>query len=235
MLRWTWPSRYKLLSAGALFLSLAEGSAAWAALPGFQEFRASYRTSEGRLLDRRGELLQERRLNLAGRTLNWVALNEVSPSLKSAVLLVEDHRFFEHGGVDYIASLGAAWSNLVSGKHRGASTLTMQLAGYLEPELRRKRRGWWDKVRQANLAWEIEKGWSKEEIFEAYLNLVSFRGEYQGVGASARALFDKDPHGLDLRESFLLASLLKSPGMSAAKAGDRLCAFQAAEPQLGSC
>lgn len=234
MKRWKWRSRAAALAlAGGGGMLLSPG--ARAALPSFAEFRASYRSSEGRLLDRHGVLLQERRLDARGRALEWAPLSAVSPELKRAVLLVEDRRFFSHGGLDYRAALAAAWRNLVAGGHRGASTLTMQLVTYLEPELRRKKRGWWDKVRQANLAWEIEKRWGKEEIFEAYLNLVSFRGEYQGVESAARALFDKAPHGLDARESFLLASLLQNPGMRAARAGDRLCAFAAEEPALGPC
>lgn len=63
-------------------------------------------------------------------------------------------------------------------------------------------------------AWEIEKSWSKTEIFEAYLNLVTFRGELQGIGAASRALLGKDPHGLDQSESLLLASLIRSPNAS---------------------
>jgi penicillin-binding protein 1C len=235
---WRWRSRRggrRGIPVGLLLFASLAPAVVRAELPSFTKFCASYRSSEGRLLDRHGTLLQERRLNSSGRALDWVRLGDVSPELKRAVLAVEDRRFFTHGGVDYQAAFAAAWSNLVSGGHRGASTLTMQLVGYLEPELRRKKRGWWDKLRQANLAWEIEKRWSKEEIFEAYLNLVSFRGEYQGVGTASRALFDKEPHALNLREAFFLAALLKSPGMSAGRVGDRLCAFREEESSLGPC
>lgn len=231
--RLKWPSRAALLLAACA--GIAAPGRAGAALPSFTEFRGSFRSSEGRLFDREGVLLQERRLSLKGRALDWVPLKETSPSLPAAVLAVEDHRFLEHGGVDYRAALAAAWGNLWGRGHRGASTITMQLAGFIEPELRRKKRDWWDKLRQANIAWELEKGWRKEEILEAYLNLVSFRGEFQGVASAARALFDKDPHALSERESFLLASLLQNPGMSAGRAGERLCAFGRANPALGPC
>jgi penicillin-binding protein 1C len=58
---------------------------------------------------------------------------------------------------------------------------------------------------------ELDAQWSKQQIMEAYLNLVSYRGELQGVGAAARSLFGKAPSGLDASESVILASLLRGP------------------------
>jgi penicillin-binding protein 1C len=200
---------------------------AQAALPSFIELRARYQPSDGQLLDRNGRLLQEQRLRWQGRSLGWTPLAAMSPALKQAVVAVEDHRFFTHRGVDSLALLGAAWQNLAHGTRRGASTITMQVVGLIEDH--RGRRGWWDKYRQARLAWELEKSWSKEQILEAYLNLVSYRGEQAGVAAAARALFAKEPHGLDLRESYLLAVLLRAPGSSAETAAARLC------HSLGEC
>lgn len=207
-------------------------------LPSYREVRARFVSSDGRLLDREGKLLQEQRLTWSGRALAWVPLGEVSPALKEAVLDAEDHRFREHGGVDLVALAGAVWQNLRHGNPRGASTITMQTVSLLEEAegpRRRGRRSLWGKWRQARLAWELEKIWSKNEILETYLNLVSFRGEYRGVGAASRALFGRDPHGLDLREGALLATLLRAPGMSAAAAGDRLCRETIAHAELGSC
>jgi penicillin-binding protein 1C len=78
-------------------------------------------------------------------------------------------------------------------------------------QTKKGKRSIWQKERQILNAWEIEKAWSKAEIFEAYLNLVTFRGELQGLLAASRGLFGKDPHGLDQSESLILASLIRSP------------------------
>ena len=94
----------------------------------------------------------------------------------------------------------------------------MQLATLLDPELRRRggpqtlhRRTLHQKWRQMRLAWRIEAGWSKPEILEAYLNLVSFRGELEGVAAASSILFGVAPHGLGAAEGAVLAVLLRAP------------------------
>ncbi len=111
---------------------------------------------------------------------------------------------------------GAFIKGLTQESLRGASTITMQLASILDRELQPKkgRKSVWQKGRQILEAWEMEGTWSKEEIFEAYLNLVTFRGELQGIAAASRGLFGKDPHGLDRLESLVLASLIRSPNAS---------------------
>lgn len=224
----------------ALLLLLAlwcgEGRASEKVLPSYAEVRASFESSEGRLLDRDGHLLQEQRVSHQGRALDWATLGSVSPAFRRALLHVEDKRFFEHEGVDWKAIAGAAWQRLAHGSRRGASTVSMQLVTLLEQGAGpRARRSLWGKVRQARLAWELEAEWSKEQILEAYLNLVSFRGEHRGLHAASRALFGKDPHGLDLRESFLLATLLRAPAMRAEVAAARLCRYSAEVPELGEC
>ena len=117
------------------------------------------------------------------RRLDWTSLENISPVLKEAVIQAEDKRFYEHGGVDYRSIGGALIRGLTSESLRGASTITMQLASLLDKELQSKRgrRSVWQKERQILNSWEIEKKWSKTEIFEAYLNLVTFRGELQGI------------------------------------------------------
>lgn len=218
----------------SLALLIAVPAYAENVLPSYREVRAHYLPSDGRLLDRNGELLQELRLHWGGRALDWVKLSEMSPALRAAIVEVEDQRFYQHGGVDYRALLGAAWQKLAYGSRRGASTITMQTVNLLEAQ-HRGPRTLWRKVRQGQLAWELESAWSKDQILEAYLNLVSFRGEHRGIGAAARALFGKDPHGLELKESYLLATLLRAPAMSAAAAGTRLCRYAKEKPALGSC
>jgi penicillin-binding protein 1C len=208
-----------------------------AGIPAFASVRAAYEASDGRLLDRQGRLLQEQRLSWEDRRLGWVRLQEVSPALQEALLQVEDRRFFSHGGVDFEAVAGALWQNLARGGRRGASTIPMQTVALLGAEQpgRKGRRGIWRKLGQGRLAWELERSWSKQQILEAYLNLVTFRGEHRGLLAASRALFGKDPHGLDIKESYLLATLIRAPGMSAAAAAARLCGYAAGQPGLGSC
>ena len=96
---------------------------------------------------------------------------------------------------------------------RGASTIPMQLAALLDPALRAGEggRSLGQKWRQVRAALELDARWRKEEMLEAYLNLVFFRGEVQGVGAACRALFGKSPHGVDVPEALVLAALVRSP------------------------
>jgi len=193
------------------------------ALPTYQEVRQSYVKSDSLLLDRHREIIHELRIDKNRRRLDWTPLQNISPVLTKAVIQAEDKRFYEHGGVDY-QSIGAALiQGLTSESLRGASTITMQLASLLDKELQSKkgRRSIWQKERQILNAWEIEKRWSKPQILEAYLNLVTFRGELQGIAAASRALFGKDPHGLDQSESLVLSSLVRSPNASSQEVSKR--------------
>lgn len=193
------------------------------ALPSYQEVRKSYVKSDSLLLDRHGEVLYELRTDKVRRRLDWTILNDISPALKETVIQAEDRRFYDHPGVDYKSAGAALIQGLTSESLRGASTITMQLASFLDTELQSKkgRRSIWQKGKQILAALEFEKSWSKGEILEAYLNLVTFRGELQGIAASSRALFGKDPHGLDRAESLILASLIRSPNASSGEVGKR--------------
>jgi penicillin-binding protein 1C len=143
--------------------------------------------------------------------------------MRRAALQAEDRRFFAHGGVDYRALAGSLFHFLTSGRLRGASTISMQLASQLDPKLRAgaERRSLLQKWRQIRGARDLESGWRKEEILETYLNLITFSGELQGVAAASRILFGKDPHGLDAAESLLLASRIRSPNAAPARVVSR--------------
>jgi penicillin-binding protein 1C len=211
-----------------LALSLLAAGSAWCAVPAPSEVKAAYRPSEAQLLDRHGVPIESLRVDMTVRRTRWTALGEVSPALGAAVLQAEDQRFMEHGGVDLEAAGQAAWDNLFErGRARGASTITMQLAALLDPALRGGPDGrtWRQKWDQALAARELEAGWSKQQILEAYLNLASFRGELQGVGAASRALFGKAPSGLDVAEAAILASLLRAPGAAPKAVARRACAL----------
>ncbi len=189
----------------------------------FQALKASYRTSDAVLLDRRGEVIHTLRIDDSGRRLEWARLADVSPSFLSTVILVEDRRFFSHHGVDPFAFISALARGAAGGKLRGASTISMQVASMVDRDLRPKgmRRDLGQKWRQIITALAMERSWTKEEILEAYINLVYYRGELQGVRAASKGLFGKEPSGLTQLESVVLASLITSPNAPREKVAAR--------------
>jgi penicillin-binding protein 1C len=185
--------------------------------PEYDRVRSGHRKSESRLLDRNGQIIHEMRVDPRVRRLDWVPLAEISPALRRAVVCAEDRRFFRHHGVDWLSLAGAAVNRFNAGNLRGASTITMQVASKLRRELqpasgRRSMRQKWQQIRSARA---LERRWPKEQILEAYLNLVTFRGELQGVAAAAGGLFQKQPHGLSDLESIILAALVRAPNAAA--------------------
>lgn len=214
----------RLLRGGTLAaVLLAPGMAA--ALPSFAEVRRDHPPSDTLILDRRGEVLQRLRTDPTVRRGQWVALQDVSPALRTALVLSEDRRFYAHSGVDWRAVSAAAWGRMFHSRTRGASTLTMQLAGLLDAGLRVRGDGrdWGQKLGQVVTATELERHWRKDQILEAYLNLVPFRGDVVGIDALSRTLFGKAPHGLDAREAAMAAALVRAPNASAAKVAQRAC------------
>lgn len=215
------PLLYVPLLAGSL-----QATATASALPTYQQVRQDFRPSDTLVLDRNGELLQRVRTDTAVRRGQWTVLADISPALRQAMLLSEDKRFYEHSGVDWQAVSAAAWGNLWATRTRGASTITMQLAGLLDDDLRRRSgdgRSLQQKLGQAWAARELEAQWRKDQILEAYLNTVPFRGEIVGIDALSRSLFGKAPHGLDARESALAAALVRAPNARPALVAQRGC------------
>jgi len=208
-----------------------------AAPPSFDQVRAAYRTSETVLLDRHGVPVQTVRTDLHARRGAWVPLAQISPALRAAAIASEDQRFMTHGGVDWSAVAGAAIGRADAGGTRGASTITMQLAGLLDPALASTRggRSVTTKIGQAAAALQIERRWSKEQILEAWLNLAPFRGEQVGVAAMAQALFQKTPSGLNAEESAIAAALLRAPNALPAVVGQRACGVLKAQGRADAC
>lgn len=192
--------------------------------PAFSMVEKEYEPSERVLVDRRGIVLDELRTNPKVRRLSWTRLRDVSPAFREALLKSEDKRFFEHGGVDWLA-LGSAVLKLpFADRPRGASTLSMQLSQFLrERRARSRSRTVLEKVDQIRDALKLEAAWTKDEILEAYLNYVSFRGEVQGLRAAAKGFFRKEPSGLNTLESSILAVLVRAPNAPAEKVADRVC------------
>jgi penicillin-binding protein 1C len=195
-------------------------------LPGYAAVVANWRASEAWLYDRNGRLIDSSRVDYQARRLGWVRLADVAQVARDTLVAAEDRRFHSHGGVDWWA-LGGALRDRIDGKRtRGASTLSMQVAAYLAPDLAAPgHRGTWDKLRQMRAARALEAEWSKDQILEAYLNLAGFRGEAQGIAAAALGLFGKTPATLTRDDALLLAALLPNPGAGSSEVARRACAL----------
>ena len=143
-----------------------------------------------------------------------VTYDEIPANLVQAVLAIEDRRFFEHGGVNYLSMAGWAWHDIIGDrKHRGgASTVTMQLAKLLfvadTGTIKYK-------VTQILVAFHLEHRFTKKQIFEAYANQINLgqRGSFSvdGFGEAAQAYFGKDVRQLDLAQCAMLAGIIQRP------------------------
>lgn len=207
-----------------IFIAACAGSTG--ATTTFNEIKNSFKPSDTLILDRHGELLHRLRTDATVRRGQWVALADVSPALRTALVLSEDKRFYEHSGVDWQAVSAAAWANVWNTKTRGASTITMQLAGLLDEDLKRGSggRNVVQKINQTVSAQLLERSWRKDQVLEAYLNLVPFRGELVGIDALSHTLFGKAAHGLDNREAAVAAALVRAPNAKVAQVVQRACA-----------
>lgn len=204
--------------------------------PSFDQVRARWRPSDAQLLDRNGAPVHELRVDRHGRRLAWTPLNEISPALTAAIVTSEDHRFWSHHGVDLEALAGSVAGAIGGHRRGGASTITMQLASLIAPSLGRSagRRTAHQKLGQIFAALAIERRWSKSQILEAYLNLVTYRGELQGIGAASRVMFAKLPHGIDSAEAVVLAALVRAPNAHREVVASRADALRRAIGSAGS-
>ena len=210
--------------AALILLTIAHLFTRPPAMPDYAAVRADWKASEAWLYDREGRLLDSERVDFARRQLAWVPLADVSPAVREAVVRSEDRRFWSHGGVDWLAVAAAARARWTGGRSRGASTLAMQLAAFLSPDLARPgARGWRAKLRQMRAGQALASRWTHEEMLEAYLNLVPLRGEAQGIGAGAQSLFGKRPAEMTRADAALFAGLLPNPSANAETLGRRAC------------
>jgi penicillin-binding protein 1A len=149
----------------------------------------------------------ERILLIGGREV--VPLNRVSPFFIQAVLATEDHRFWDHRGIDKLRTLKALGVTLFSpARIEGASTVTQQLAKNLFFSFQRT---YMRKFRELLVALQIESRYTKQEILEAYINQIPFGVGAHGVEQAAQVFFGKPALQLSLPEAALLAGLPKSP------------------------
>ena len=142
-----------------------------------------------------------------------VKYSEIPPVMVQAVLAIEDRRFFEHSGVNFLRMAEAAWDDVIRQKRaQGGSTLTMQLSRgfFLTPEKTIKR-----KLTEMLIAEELEQKFTKQQIFEFYANWVNLgqRGSFaiSGFAEASRAYFNKDLNEITLPEAALLAGIIQGP------------------------
>jgi penicillin-binding protein 1A len=147
-----------------------------------------------------GEFGDERR--------NLTRFQDIPDVMKKAVLAIEDYRFYEHGGVDFIGILRAGLVDVMHGPSQGASTITMQVARnfFLSSEKTITR-----KVYEMLLAYKIESALSKDQILELYMNQIYLGQRSYGFAAAARVYFGVDLKNITLAEAAMLAGLPKAP------------------------
>ena len=139
---------------------------------------------------------------------DWVKLPAISPPVVQALIATEDHRFYEHHGIDVRRTAGAVLHTL-TGDRQGGSTITQQLARNLYPEQIGRSVSITRKLREAITALKIEAVYSKDEILESYLNTVPFLYNAHGIEMAARTYFDKGAGKLDVLEAATLIGMLK--------------------------
>jgi penicillin-binding protein 1C len=223
-----WPSVREAgigVAAGLALVILA--LVVWTApepIPDYDRVVAEWRPSESWLYDRNGRLIDSERVDFHARRLGWVPLERISPILIDTVISAEDRRFRFHNGIDWLALGNALRMRLLGGQGRGASTISMQVAAFLSPDLAQPgARGWRDKIRQMRAASALESRWTKDQILAAYLNLAPFRGEAQGIGAATLTLLGKGTDQLSRQDALLLVAVLPDPGASSARVAARAC------------
>jgi penicillin-binding protein 1A len=137
----------------------------------------------------------------------WVRLSQISPHVINALIATEDHRFYEHFGVDLLRTATGLGRTLI-GNPEGGSTLTQQLARNLYPEVGRNRTVT-RKIKETITAIKIEYAYTKKEILETYLNTMPFLYNAFGIEMAARTYFDKQAQKLTVLESATLIAMLK--------------------------
>src|SRR5215207_170753 len=205
------------LLLGAIFLTaagLGTAYASWAlvcragACPSIDVLEEYTPRQTSKLYAVDGRFLAE--IGLERRTL--IKLGDIPKVVRDAFVITEDKRFNSHAGVDFIGLAGAIKDRHVGGRLRGASTITMQLAGNLFPEdIDRNERTLTRKIKEAKIARAIEARYTKGKILELYLNQIALGNGAYGVETAAQRYFGKSARDLNLAEAATLAGLPKAP------------------------
>ncbi len=202
-----------ILGAVGLFASIVGTYQALAAsMPDLDDYRSAELAQTSLVYDANGKVVDQ----LYGVQNRFVVpLEGVDPTLQEAVIAIEDHRFYEHRGLDFEAIGRAAVENVQSlSIQEGGSTVTQQLIKntYIAQE-ERYIASFERKFVEASLAWQYEKENPKDEILEQYLNTVYFGANAYGAEAAAKTYFNKKAADLTLPESALLAGIINLPGV----------------------
>src|SRR5688500_7601547 len=207
--------------AGLFLVSFTGGLAysSWALVcragqcPAVEEVDSYQPRQTSKLFAADGRFIAE--LGLERRTL--IQLSEMPPMLRDGFLVVEDKRFYEHSGVDWLRVPGALWSVIKTRSFsQGFSTITMQLAGNIFPERinRRENSGFAAvvrKLKEVKVARAIESKYPKERILELYMNQIYLGNGANGVETASQRYFGKSAKELNVAEAAMLAGLPKAP------------------------
>ncbi|QIL73722.1 penicillin-binding protein [Diaphorobacter sp. HDW4B] len=189
--------------------------------PSISDLRKAKTDQPAQLVSADGRLLAEYKwINR-----EWVPLKGIAQPVKDALIATEDHRFYEHFGLDWKRTLSAVVRTL-GGDKQGGSTITQQLARNLYPEEIGRAPTLNRKLKEAITALKIEMTYSKDEILETYLNTVPFLYNAFGIEMAARTYFDKSADELNVIESATLIGMLKgtvyyNPVLNPERAQDR--------------
>ncbi|MDL2354812.1 MAG: transglycosylase domain-containing protein [Pseudomonadota bacterium] len=172
--------------------------------PGIKDLKQARAARASTLVSADGKVLSSFDQGLQER----VKLAQISPNVMAALVATEDHRFYEHHGIDFKRTAGAIVANM-KGDGQGGSTITQQLARNMFPEEIGRSRNLNRKLKELITALKIEATYSKAEILEAYLNTVPFLYNTFGIEMAARTYFDKPASQLDILEAATLVGMLK--------------------------
>ena len=172
--------------------------------PGIKDLKQARAAKASTLVSADGKQLASFEQGLNER----VKLDQISPHVLAALVATEDHRFYDHSGIDFKRTLAAVVYSL-KGDAQGGSTITQQLARNMFPEEIGRSRNVNRKLKEMITALKIESTYSKTEILEAYLNTVPFLYNTFGIETAAQTYFDKPASKLDILESATLVGMLK--------------------------
>ena len=142
---------------------------------------------------------------------DYTKINNISEDYKNAVVAIEDHRFYNHSGIDIISIVRSTYVNFkIKSLDYGASTITQQVGRniYFTQERSPIR-----KIAEVFVAFDLEKNYSKDEILELYLNIIYFGNGYYGIHDASEGYFDKKPSELNFYEATYLAGLPNAPSI----------------------
>ena len=154
-------------------------------------------------------------------TLHYTYYDDIPKDYINAVIAVEDHRFYEHKGLDFLSLIRAVWIDITTkSASQGGSTITQQLAKNLYFS---QGRNIDRKIAETFMASYLEKNLSKEKIIELYINIAYYGDGYYGLGEATRGYFNKEPKDLTLFEATLLAGVPNAPSIYAPTVNLDLC------------